>query len=397
VPAAHDVGDGAMNGGVVDAATAAATAREAAAAEAAEVLDELRRVSSELSGDVALEQAALQLVLCIAARAGAEQLVVMALALGGDPAPRPSKKMRGSSVVNERGLPPLHIAARAGHATVVRLLLDASAPPTLLSGAGMPPLVLAAQTDDSLPAFGLLLAAGAPLAMRDDRRQTALHTAARTGSVGVLKLLLRAGDAEDTRKRADAAALGVTNLREPFIELRDHWQRTALHWAVVNQQEAALTLLIEAGASVNGVPMPTRKHKKSTSLPRETPLHSAARLPPNAATSLLCRLLAASADPNRTDEFGQTPLHLAAAASGQERCAACSARASARADDGDAAAAVRALLDGGADATRCDATGRTPRLLAEHLAMQPSHLAAPAADAGALALIAAAENRSGRP
>ena len=155
-----------------------------------------------------------------------------------------------------------------------------------------------------------------------------------------------------------AAETEVGRHKEPIIELRDRWHRTALHWSVVNQQMEILNVLIEAGASVNGLHMPNKKHNKSTSLPREAPLHSAARLPANAAAPLLMRLLDASADPNPLDQFGQTPLHVAAAASGQEPCARC-------ASVGEGTAAVKALLEAGAKADVVDASGRTARQLAE--------------------------------
>ena len=138
--------------------------------------------------------------------------------------------------------------------------------------------------------------------------------------------------------------------------------------------------------------MPASKHSKSTSLPLETPLHSAARLPPTAAAPILDQLLRAAADPMRTDQFGQTPLHLAAASCAQLRCndvieVAHATRASkcepaARRtdhdggggggsdvggssggsrsggdDDGGAAAAVQVLLDAGCAAAHRDASG----------------------------------------
>ena len=120
-----------------------------------------------------------------------------------------------------------------------------------------------------------------------------------------------------------------------------------------------------AGAAVNGVPMSARKHAKTTSLPLETPLHSAARLPPNAAAPLVRRLLAAKADANRVDQFGQTPLHVAAVSSALEPCAAdraCSimVEESAAPATADATvAAIEALLEGGADKLCKDTSGRT--------------------------------------
>ena len=202
---------------------------------------------------------------CAAAGAGMLALVTTALRLGGDPAPRAARLLRGHTAVNEHGLPPLHIAARAGHTPVVRALLDARAPVTLLSSAGLPPLVVcalrlthctpsppekcctpltaasrppcarqvAAQTDEALDTLDLLLAAGAPMAMRDDRRQTALHAAARAGSVEALRRLLSAARAEEANKREEAAARAAEgkgckapSQREPSIELRDRCPAT---------------------------------------------------------------------------------------------------------------------------------------------------------------------------
>ena len=342
---------------VVATGVAAAAAKEAAEIELVAAFDELQRLRSELHGGAAgVEQRALQMVLCVGARADSLVLVQTALRLGGEPAPRSSRLLRGHSVVNERGLSPLHIAAGEGHAHVVQMLLAASAPPTLLSGAGAPPLVVAAQSDHAVDALETLLQAGAPLAMRDDRRQTALHAAARAGCVEATMRLLSAARADEARKLAERVTETRSN-REPFIELRDRWHRTALHWAVVNQRLEIVSLLVAAGASVNGLAMPPRKHNRSTSLPRETPLHSSARLPPNAAAPLIRKLLAASADPNRSDQFGQTPLHVAVVTSQHlSAVAVCEFGAG-------TAVAVVALLDGGGSATCLDDARRTPRQL----------------------------------
>ena len=171
-------------------------------------MDELRRLRSELPSDTSLEQPALQMSLQVACRLGDEPLAATALALGGDPAPRPARILRGNGTVNEHGMPPLHHACLNGHTRLVGLLLEAKAPPTLLSNAGVPPLVVAAQHERSLGAISLLLAANAPLAMRDDRRQTALHMAARAGNVQAAVALLaacvdaEASAAEETTDRA---------------------------------------------------------------------------------------------------------------------------------------------------------------------------------------------------
>eukprot|EP00965_Chrysotila_dentata_P221783 6192585-Pleurochrysis_carterae.AAC.1 len=119
---------------------------------------------------------------------------------------------------------------------------------------------------------------------------TALHIAARAGNSVAVATLLGA--------RCDP-------------ELRDRWHRTALHWAVVNGQLGAATLLVAAGATVNGVPMPIKKHLKKTSLPLEAPLHSAARLNPASGAQMIELLLRAKADPNLRDQFGQTAMQVA--------------------------------------------------------------------------------------
>eukprot|EP00966_Prymnesium_polylepis_P099658 2307959-Prymnesium_polylepis.1 len=183
-----------------------------------------------------------------------------------------------------------------------------------------------------MPALHVLLQAGAPLAMRDDRRQSALHTAARAGNCAALEALIGAGCE---------------------LELRDRWHRTALHWAVVNAEQAAAAILIAACAVVNGVPMPPGKHAKSTSLPLECPLHSAARQPPRVAAPLIRLLLRAAADPNRADQFRQTPLHVAAAYSAPDP-------EEGGGEHEEPADAILELLAGGAVVDAADAEGRKP-------------------------------------
>jgi ankyrin repeat protein len=118
-------------------------------------------------------------------------------------------------------------------------------------------------------------------------------------------------------------------------------------------QAEAMQLLIAAGASVEGAPMKQKKHAKATHLPLESPLHSACRLPPNAAAPLVRTLLAANAGVHHLDQFGQTSLHVAAAACGQGLCARCAVS-----DDG-ATAVVAALLEAGANVQSKDHSGRT--------------------------------------
>ena len=263
--------------------------------------------------------------------------------------------------------PPLHIAIRGGHTGLVQTLLAATASPMLLSSAGIPPLVVAAHSQGSAEALQLLIDARALLTSRDRRRQTALHAAARSGCLPALRTLI-------------ALAKTASQSEPSPLDTRDRWNRTALHWAVVNQQEQALEMLVSAGASVRGAPLLTKQkqHSKATHLPLESPLHSAARLPPNAAARLVQRLLSAGASVDDLDSFGQTPLHIAAASSGQSRCASCSAGGD------DAAAVVRLLLEAAAVAAQKDHSGRSALDLAyEFAGGEPSVVAALQSSLGA--------------
>lgn len=190
------------------------------------------------------------------------------------------------------------------------------------------------------------------------------------GCIEALRILIAAAVSEGAtatgpRDRPDAALAP-----EPALEYRDRWNRTALHWAVVNQRVAALELLLAAGASAAAPRMTQRRHSKVTHLPLESPLHSAARLPPNAALPLLHTLLAAGASANHVDQFGQTPLHVATASCGQGLCTKC-----ATPDEG-VAAAVRTLCEAGADPTCRDHSSRTALDLAHQFSCgEPSVVA----------------------
>jgi ankyrin repeat protein len=154
--------------------------------------------------------------------------------------------------------------------------------------------------------------------MRDARRQTPLHTAARAGNTRAVLALLEA-----------VAQPGAfpSAARAPYHELLDRWHRSALHWAVVNGWLETAKALIDAGAAVNGVrspvtgkQMPLGKHLKGTSLPMECPLHSAARLPPAKAKPMIRLLLAARADPTVKDQFGRTAIELLEPSVATEMC-----------------------------------------------------------------------------
>ena len=124
------------------------------------------------------------------------------------------------------------------------------------------------------------------------------------------------------------------------------------------------------------IPHQVSKHIRHTTLPQETPLHSAARLvSPVSAVALVSLLIGARADPDRTDQFGQRPLHVAAGRApgggGSEPCHGaeeqllrllCPLAATARAPDG---AGITPI-----ERARRTGSARAERVLAE-LARRP--------------------------
>jgi len=112
---------------------------------------------------------------------------------------------------------------------------------------------------------------------------------------------------------------------------------TALHVAAAAHRDVIARALIDAGADVHA-----RNRRK------QTPLHyavdGATGREPAKQVATIKVLLSAGADPNAIDRGNVTPLHRAV----RNRCAD----------------AVRALLDGGADARRKNGSGSTPLDLA---------------------------------
>jgi acyl-CoA synthetase (AMP-forming)/AMP-acid ligase II len=168
-----------------------------------------------------------------------------------------------------RARTPLHAACAAGHAAVVRLLLLRGASCFAVTPQGLHAAHLAAACPgpdaavvdmlcalcDSMRARGV----ASPAAVRDSRRQTLVHAAARGGCAAGLELLL-----------AHAGGRLV-------VESLDRWHRTALSWAVVNGHEASVRVLLAAGADPRGPWVKQSSKAKGTHLPFETPLDVARR------------------------------------------------------------------------------------------------------------------------
>jgi hypothetical protein len=169
----------------------------------------------------------------------------------------------------------------------------------------------------------------------------------------MIRAIVDGDDAAASRLLAAAPALAAASLREGasrqtskpfFFDAIMHYVYagdTALHIAAATYRHALARELVAAGAGVRA------KNRRGAE-----PLHYAVdggpRAPtwnPRAQAATIAYLIAAGADPNGVDKGGVTPLHRAV----RNRCAA----------------AVRALLDGGADARRANNNGSTPIQLAK--------------------------------
>jgi ankyrin repeat protein len=122
---------------------------------------------------------------------------------------------------------PLHVAAKGGHAAVIRRLVDAKADVGAVTTTGATPLHFAAEGGNR-EAVAILLDAGAGVNAREPQwEQTPLMFAAGSGRTAVVKLLLaRGADARATakvidlseRNREDNAESRVRNARVAAIQ-----------------------------------------------------------------------------------------------------------------------------------------------------------------------------------
>ncbi|KPI87878.1 hypothetical protein ABL78_3035 [Leptomonas seymouri] len=136
--------------------------------------------------------------------------------------------VNGGNTREHRCLTPLHTAVSScgseaaeleAALRMVKLLLDFGAKPTAVSPDGVTPAHLAAAV--SAPLLKLLLDnAPSVLHCREGRQQSLLHFAARSGNVEAVQLLV-----------------SIYQLR---LDTRDKWQRTPVHWAVLNGHLAVL-------------------------------------------------------------------------------------------------------------------------------------------------------------
>ena len=225
--------------------------------------------------------------------------------------------LRAATRIN--GYTPLLIAAKRGHAPVIRTLLERGADPKATSVNGTAPLMLAAAAG-SVEAATLLLDAGADVNAKESARgQTAIMFAAAYNRVPVLKVLAQRGaDVAATSKVVDLNSFteedgerrpAQGSARQPqvagvdrnfvYTELIGYMGGfTPLLFAAREGHVEAATALLEAGADVNQV----------SAGDRTSPLLAATI---NGHFDLARRFIDSGADPRVAAENGATPLYAA--------------------------------------------------------------------------------------
>ncbi|KAN0133396.1 Ankyrin repeat-containing domain protein [Lactarius tabidus] len=217
---------------------------------------------------------------------------------------------RGADIhcLNQQGWTPLHTAARHGHLDIVRLLLNLDIDVQVRSRAQDTPLILASD-GGYVEVLRLLIEHQADVTSADDEGWTSLHSASRHGHVDVAQLLLDHG-ADVNVQKADlwsplhlASAHAHLNVAELLLErgakvdVRTEDQKTPLDLASGNGNYEVAHLLIKRGSNVNS--QDTRGW---------TPLHSAAR---NGHLDVVKLLLDSGADIGLRDRSDETAFDLA--------------------------------------------------------------------------------------
>jgi len=167
------------------------------------------------------------------------------------------------------GLTPLHLAVAEGHEAVIRILLAQRADPGRADYRGCPPLHKAAERGSRTVVEELLGARASLWEVDRARRFTALHAAAKAGNLSTIESLLEAslGERSDRNAKGFASILceeavgGAEGVDGPvYVNLLDRWNRTALHWTVLNAHPCCAERLVSAGATIEGTAVQCGRH-----------------------------------------------------------------------------------------------------------------------------------------
>ena len=219
--------------------------------------------------------------------------------------------------VNEKdkdGQTPLHLAAKKGHAEVVRMLFAFKADVSEKDAQGESPLHGAAEKGHPQVARMLITKLNADVNEQDNDGWTPLHWAARHGDTAFVRMLISEFKAKvdpPTKQKGStplhvAAENGHPKVARLLImefkadlSAKDNKGKTPLHKAAIYGQPAIVKLFIdEFNPDLNARDNEGR-----------TPLHRAAE---KGTTKVVKLLVDAGADVNRKDKGGYTPLERAA-------------------------------------------------------------------------------------
>ena len=239
-------------------------------------------VQEPITDDASTDEA-LNKMLNLFAGLGDAEIVSALLDLGAD--------VNGGVKKSKPGVTPLHVAVINNYDDVAVTLLDRGANPMCITPTHVTVAFHAAQRQDS-HLLARLLDAGAILRTCDNRKQSLMHSEARSGSVAcVVELVKRGLD----------------------VDLRDHWHRPPLSWAIINGHVQCVKVLLENGANASGPPLPLTKLHKSTHVKFLSPLHFAIRfVDASTALEMVELLLNFKANTSRLDDDGDAPIHTAA-------------------------------------------------------------------------------------
>ena len=210
---------------------------------------------------------------------------------------------------------PLHHAVQRGDATMARALVAnwGCQPTDFNLQAHITPLHVAASRPSPEMLALLVGELRAPVQVRDNRCQSLLHHAARAGSVACVRWLLRATTTVAGTPMAGGNST-ATNRQSSLLLSRDRWQRTALHWAIVNGHVDVARCLVVDG---EGVPVPTGSSSSSSSsitTPHVEPTAATSADDAAAAVSVASGLADAAASPvEKFDRNARQLLRLATA------------------------------------------------------------------------------------
>ena len=160
------------------------------------------------------------------------------------------------------GTTPMHVANTP---EIVDFLYEHGAKLMLPTPAGILPIHIAAANNTKiLKAFIRL---DVPLLAQDKNKQLAIHHAARAGNIESVQVLISVN----------------AKMKKTFLDSLDRWNRTPLHWAILNKHIETVSILLKGGARVYPYNMSKIKHLSNmqghrTRLPLELPTEMALRL-----------------------------------------------------------------------------------------------------------------------